>query len=454
MRCCRSRERLWMAAYGMALAGADACPGQLWADDMAMPAAPAAPATAPAEAPATAPAPRALLMQGFDAIGWGQEMDKINLNIYGYAEVGFMYDTSPSSGNVHSPALALDPTGYNNFKNQGDLNQIDLTVERTVDPTKKEFDVGFRAEGIWGRDAADIHSNGIATDQNGVDQFDPVQVYVDFAMPGAPLRLRLGKWIELAGFEQFSANIYNAFGDPSKNFYSHSYQFLYAEPGTQSGALLTYIASPAWTFDFGVTDGWNQSTRDSNGAIDVVGRVTWTPADTGTTVIFNFTEGPEYSPAVGQAVPPNSGDHSDWWTYLDLTLAQKIGDKLMLGLGIDYVDAPHIPGNQGAQQWGGITGYASYVLGPHLTLNGRSEWFRDDSQFFALSGLGGTGGPTLATDVYSNTVGLAIKPMPDSKLFSGLLLRPEIRYDYADQKVFGGGEHGQLVFSVDVLFQF
>jgi hypothetical protein len=447
MKCCRSRERAWMAAYGMAMASAMACPGQLWADDMAMPAAPAAPATAPAEAPATAPAPRAPLMQCFDAIGWGQEMDKLNLNIYGYAEAGFMYDTSPTSGNGGSTLM-----GYDGVSNRGDLNQIDLTVERTVDPTKKEFDIGFRAEAIWGQDAAFIHSNGLATGQDGIDQFDPLQMYVDIAMPGAPLRLRLGKWIELAGFEQFSANIYNAFGDPSKSFYSHSYQFLYAEPGTQSGAMLTWVASPAWTFDLAVTDGWNQSTRDSNGSADIVGRVTWTPADTGTTLIFNFTEGPEFSPAAGQAVPPNSGDHGDWWTYLDLVLAQKIGDNLMLGLGIDYVDAPHLPGNQGAQQWGGITGYASYVIGPHLTLNGRSEWYRDDSQGFSVSGL--TGGPTVATNVYSNTIGLAIKPLPDSKVLSGLLLRPELRYDYADQKVFGGGEHGQLVFSVDVLFQF
>jgi hypothetical protein len=413
----------------------------------------ATPETTPATVPA-APPQRAPLMAGLDELGLAKPLDDINLNIYGYIEAGYMYDFSHPSGNGLATALGFNPTGYNSFRNQGDLNQLDLTVERTVDPTKREFDIGFRGEAIWGRDAAFIHSNGIATDQNGVDQFDPVQVYADIAFPGAPLRLRLGKWIELAGFEQFSANIYNAFGDPSKSLYSHSYQFLYAEPGTQTGALLTYIANPQWTFDFGVTDGWNQSTRDNSGSADIIGRVTWTPTDTGTTVIFNFTEGPEYSPAVGQALPVPPGDHGDWWTYLDLVVAQKIGDAWMVGLGADYVDAPHIPGNQDAQQWGGLTGYVSYAVCKYATINGRVEWFRDDSQGYALTGLGATGGPQVATDVYSFTLGVAVKPAPDNKWLSNLMIRPEIRYDDADQRIYGSGNHDQWVFSVDVLWQF
>lgn len=48
--------------------------------------------------------------------------------------------------------------GYNNFKNTVILDKLSLNVERTVDPTKKEFDVGFHVEGIYGADAAFIHS--------------------------------------------------------------------------------------------------------------------------------------------------------------------------------------------------------------------------------------------------------------------------------------------------------
>jgi len=75
--------------------------------------------------------------------------------------------------------------------------------------------------------------------QTGHNQWDLIQAYIDVALPYIPVRLRAGKWIELAGFEQFSANIYGAFGDPMRAFYTYSYQFLYAEPGTQTGAFAT-----------------------------------------------------------------------------------------------------------------------------------------------------------------------------------------------------------------------
>ena len=91
-----------------------------------------------------------------------------------------------------------------------------MNLERTVDPTKKQFEVGFHVEGIYGADAAFIHSNGLGDTQTGHNQWDLLQAYADVTLPDMPVRLRVGKWIELAGFEQFSANIYGAFGDPTE----------------------------------------------------------------------------------------------------------------------------------------------------------------------------------------------------------------------------------------------
>jgi len=76
---------------------------------------------------------------------------------------------------------------------------------------------------------------GYATGHN---QWDLIQAYVDVAFPGVPVRLRVGKWIELAGFEQFSANIYGAFGDPARALYSYSYQFLYSSRTHRQALLL------------------------------------------------------------------------------------------------------------------------------------------------------------------------------------------------------------------------
>ena len=400
-----------------------------------------APTTAPATetAATTAAAPRQPLMAGLDALGVAKPMDDLRLNVFGYIQGGYFYDAS-------SPKRNSGPTyiGFNSFKNQGILDKIDLNLERTVDPTKKVFDVGFRLEGIYGSDAAFIHSNGMMDTQTPQNQLDPLQAYVDITLAELPIRIRVGKWIELAGFEHFSANIYGAFGDPSKALYSYSYQFLYAEPGTQTGILGTYVVNSQLAFDAGITRGWNQSLRDANSDPDFLGRVTYTPTDK-TTVIFVMTLGPEFPAGTGSNQP--AGDNSDWWTALDLVVTQKLTDKLSVGVGIDYVDAPHIPGLSGAQQWGGVAGYASYVIDPHFTLNSRVEWYED-----AASGF--SNGAGFGANYYAATLGIAIRPAPNDRILSNLLFRPEIRYDYSDQGAFGDGDHDQLTFAIDALFQF
>jgi hypothetical protein len=390
--------------------------------------------------PATCCSP-GLLMTALGKAGLQEPLNKAGINFYGYVEGGYMRDFS-------APSIHDGPTymGFNNYKNTAILDKISLNAERTVDPTKKQFDVGFRLEGIYGADAAPwIHSDGLADTQTGRNQLDPLQGYVDIALPGVPMKLRVGKWIELAGFEQFSANIYGAFGDPSRALYSYSYQFLYAEPGTQTGAYLTYVFNPKLTVDAGITRGWNASVKDQNSSIDFLGRVTYTPSDK-TAVIFVMTEGPEFPMGVGTGLP--AGDNTDFWTALDLVITQKITDKLSLGLGFDYVRTPHIPGVAGSDpQWGGVAQYVSYAFDPHFTLNTRLEWYKDDAKGFSL-------GAPVSADYYAATVGVAIKPFPNNNVLSHLLLRPEIRYDYADQPVFASGEHHQLTFNVDALFTF
>jgi hypothetical protein len=381
-----------------------------------------------------------LLMSALDKLGLAAPLSKAGINIYGYLEGGYFHDfSSPHKGT--GPTFIL----YNSFKNSGVLDKASLNVERTVDATKKQFDLGFRLEGIYGADAAFIHSNGMWAKEAGHNQGDLLQAYVDVALPGMPAKIRVGKWIELAGFEQFSANIYGAFGDPSRALYSYSYQFLFAEPGTQTGALATYVLNPKWTFDAGFTRGWNQSLRDSNDVLDFLGRVTFTPSDK-TTFIFVMTEGPEYPIAVGNNIP--SGDNSDWWTALDLVATQKMNDKLSLGLGLDYVETPRIPSlTDRAKQWGGVAGYVSYALDPHFTLNTRLEWYKDAANGFS------TGAPVSA-NYYEATVGVAIKPFPKDKVFSNLLFRPEVRYDRSDHSLFSAGDRNQLTFSMDTLFTF
>ena len=389
------------------------------------------------EAPAPTPG---LLMSLFDKAGLAKPLDKAGINLYGYVQGGYFHDISSSSRNSGPTYI-----GFNSYRNAAILDKISLNVERTVDPTKKKLDFGFRVEGIYGADAAFVHSNGIADTQTSRHQGDLLQAVVGITLPGVPVGIRAGKWIELAGFEHFSANIYGAFGDPSRALYSYSYQFLYAEPSTQTGVLVTYVPNSKWMFDAGFTRGWNQSIKDANGALDFLGRITFTPSDK-TSIIFTMTEGPEYPTGFGDNLP--KGDSHHWWTALDLVVTQKITDKLSLGLGIDYVYASQIPGlTGGGKQWGGVAGYASYAIDPHFTLNTRLEWYNDSANGFS-------NGAPVSANYYEITAGVAIKPFPNHKILSKWLFRPEIRYDHADQPVFNNSDRNNWTCSVDALFTF
>ena len=391
----------------------------------------------PSEAPAPTPG---LLMSLLGEAGLAKPLDKVGINLYGYVQGGFFYDISSSS-----PSTGPTYIGLNSYKNAAILDKISLNVERTVDATRKKLDFGFHVEGIYGADAAFVHSNGIADNQTGRNQWDLLQAYVDVTVPGLPVRIRAGKWLALEGFEQFSANIYGAFGDPARALYSYSYQYLYAEPFTQSGVLVTTVLSPQWSFDVGFTRGWNQSIQDANGVLDFLGRVTFTPSDR-TSITFVITAGPEYPTGFGDNLP--KGDKHHWWTALDLVVTQKITDKLSLGLGIDYVYASQIPGlTGGGQQWGGIAGYVSYAIDPRFTLNTRLEWYNDSAHGFS-------NGAPVSANYYEITAGVAIKPFPNHKVLSKWLFRPEIRYDHADQPVFNNGDRNNWTCSVDALFTF
>jgi len=391
----------------------------------------------PPEAPAPTPT---LLMSLLDKAGLAKPLDKVGINFYGYVQGGYFYDISSSSPNSGPTYI-----GLNSYKNAAILDKVSLNVERTVDATRKKLDFGFHVEGIYGADAAFVHSNGLTDNQTGRNQWDLLQAYVDVTVPGLPIRIRAGKWLALEGFEQFSANIYGAFGDPARALYTYSYQYLYAEPFTQTGVLVTTVLSPQWSFDVGFTRGWNQSIEDANNVLDFLGRVSFTPTDK-TSITFVMTAGPEYPTGFGDNLP--KGDKHHWWTALDLVVTQKITDKLSLGLGVDYVYASQIPGlTGGGKQWGGIAGYASYAIDPHFTLNTRLEWYNDSANGFS-------NGAPVSANYYEITAGVAIKPFPNHKFLSKWLFRPEIRYDHSDQPVFNNGDRNNWTCSVDALFTF
>jgi len=387
------------------------------------------PAVATAE---DAGAPTTPLMMGLDKIGAAKPLSSLNLNIYGFVDSGYTFNTDHHSGqfNVGRVFDAEIPNRYQ-------LDQIDLTIERTI-VDKKKFDVGGKIEMIYGTDARFTHSNGMEFGNGDVNsgtsptlspqyQFDLVQAYVDVNAPiGNGLNFRLGKFVTPMGFETIN---------PTTNpFYSHSYLFNFAIPFTNTGALASYQLNDQVNLSAGVVRGWDQSLEDNNGSPSGIAGITYTP-NKQWSVTVNAICGPE-----------NFGDTGHYRTGVDPVLIYTPTDKWTFTADADYTyDGGADAGTQA--DWYGVALYAGYAINDYVTANGRGEWFHD--------GDGVRLGTGTSTNVFEATLGLNIKPFPKDPWGSNLKIRPEARYDYCEDPIFvGGTDRNQVTLAVDLIVTF
>jgi hypothetical protein len=414
---------------------------------------PATTEAAPAAAAATLPP----LMYGLDKIGVKMPL---GITIGGFIDGA--YNLNLQNGSFHGGFGSLGGRFQDNFSNRVKLDQADFAIDRSIaDISKLDFGVHFEA--VFGRDTDFFHSSriydnpGVFGDPSGTyyggltqpeNQFDIVQAYADVSVPvGSGLRIRAGKFVTLLGYESIN---------PTANpFYSHSFEFTYAIPLTQTGVLGHYVFSPDFLLEAGITRGWSQSLRDNNGDPDFLGQLTWTPQSSDYLKNHSFT----VKAALSEG-PQSSHDNSDWWTVVDLiTSIQLTGDgktdgSLLLAGNMDYGDAPHGTGTSSAQ-WFGVAAYGSYVINNMFTLNARGEFY-NDAQGFTLAGYGSpilAGTPSGTVNLYETTLGVSIKPFPNDPIGSNLVIRPEGRIDYAGKAFFpGSNPHFQASFGMDIYF--
>jgi opacity protein-like surface antigen len=370
--------------------------------------------------------PDSSIMGLANKLGMDKSLTSNGITIGGYVEASTSYNfrnTRFNTGHVFD------------FENQDPtLNQFVVFIDKQVDTKSKSFNIGGRVEMMYGADARLIHANGVF-DHYGVgdgpnNQFDPTQFYLDFFVPvGNGLTIRAGKFVTLLGQEVIN---------PTQNaLYSHSYLFGFAIPFTHTGVYGTYSVNDAWTFDLGVSRGWEQGFEDNNhDSIDVFGRATWTiNAKTGTKLLITGIGGPE-----------QAGNSGDYRYLLDVIFTTKISDNLTATLNGDWGYENHAGNDGGAAQWYGVAGYLGYAINDMFTVNFRGEWFDDADGARGLGTLG---------SVYEATLGLDIKPLGNNKNFASLHIRPEIRYDYSAGAFFAGGtKHDQWTAAVDAVFGF
>ncbi len=374
--------------------------------------------------------PRRPLMGLLDKAGLAAPLDDAGISIYGHVEGSWSYYADPGESK-NQVARGFD------FENQDPtLNQISISVERAVTVSSDAWDVGGKMEWIWGGDSRFIHSTGLfdyyGLSEGPDEQFDLTQLYVDVAIPvGNGLRVRAGKFVTLIGYETI---------DPTtRPLYTTGYLFNFAIPFAHTGVLGTYAFNDQWIVDLGIVRGWDDSLEDKNGAPAFLGRVTYNFADERTALYTTVSVGPE-----------QADDTGDYRTLIDLVLTHQLNDNISVALQGDYAwesAASSVDDDHG--EWYGLGAWMSWTLTDMFTANGRLEYFNDSY-----------GSRGLDTVLYSATAGLTVTLFPADELLSNLKIRPELRYDYADNGIFSpdstgsADQNNQLSVHLEAFFTF
>lgn len=352
------------------------------------------------------------------------------------------------------------------------LNQILLTANKPLDPKATDFDWGFKLQGLYGSDARYYHFLGefdraLPNDRNQLDLVEAnVLFHLPFAFEGG-IDIKAGQYSTPMGFETI---------DPSTNpFYSHSYIFGFGLPFKHTGVLTTSHVTSMLDIYLGVDTGSNTTfgpMGENNSAAAFLGGFGLNLMDGNLTVLALTHIGPENA---SRALAPAFNADGYYRYFNDIVITYKATPTLTLTTELNWVRddfgaTGYAAGKPSAANAFGIAQYAAYTLSDTLTLNGRAEIFRDDSNFF-VAGFGANNGfdqfqkgfaTPLATALHATTygaitLGVTYKPADLPAPISGLLVRPEVRYDrdLGGNKAFNSNkDNGSFTIASDVVLTF
>ena len=273
-----------------------------------------------------------------------------------------------------------------------DLAQIQFARDPTVGG------VGYKLKLSYGETAKSIHSAGLG---NPNDEFDLTEAYVNYVAPlGSGLKLQFGKFATYHSAEVIEAR---------DNFnYSRSFLFNLAVPFTHTGFMAGYKFSEAFTANLYLVNGWDV-TSDNNKGKSFGASFVVTPIKP-VQLTFNFMYGPEQ--------PNNNSNNRFLFDWIGAFQATK---KLTFMANIDYGHEDQDPLNGGNNsEWYGIAVYAKYDFTDFFSTSIRAEYFDDKNG--------------VRTGIAQTLKEITITT--EFKIAKNLLLRPEYRHDWSDQKGF------------------
>jgi hypothetical protein len=369
---------------------------------------------------ADAPRTKYFLERSIAETRLGKILDQNGIIIQGWTQGSY---NASSAANSNAPVYMIDKA--NSFV----LNQNYLHIEKTLDTSKKEFQLGFVTDWILpGSDARTTVERGLWFDQvtNGTQYpIDPFQFYAQAYLPGIGdgTTVKVGRFATHVGYE-----LVQAVDTP---FVSRSYMFQY-NPFTHTGVYATTTLGDNWTVGYGASTGSETFIDAPTNKATFLGQLKWAPKEGKTSVAFNVViTDPSY----------NAAQNFQLYNFYNLVLTHKFTDKLTYVLDTGYSHMNDYPTGSGADtgtvDWYGAANYLIYSHTDTLTSTLRAEVFND--QQGARTGFAG-----LYTEA---TYGLAWKAM------DGLIIRPSIRYDNNSKTQVWEGKQNLFTATMDVIIR-
>jgi hypothetical protein len=310
---------------------------------------------------------------------------------------------------------------FNNHPHRFNNHQSWVYLEKKAE-TGEDWDWGYRFSAMYGVDGQDTQSFGNNPGrwdfQNGFDH----GIYA-WALPEAfadvtfgDLRVRMGHFYTKHGYEVVAA--------PYNFFYSHSLTFFLSEPFTHTGVLADYALSEDVSVVGGWTLGWDTGFDQFDQGSSFMGGFA-----------LPLVEDVKFSYIVMAGNFGKRGREAYSHTLLfDWTVSEKweyVAQSDLLRL--DSTGEDNI----------GICQYLFYTINDCFKVGGRVEWWKGDDVTNFTFGGNIPSGPDSSASYYEATFGVNIKPQ------ANIVLRPEIRYDWAPF-----ADYAQSIFGVDVVATF
>ncbi|UUO07400.1 porin [Blastopirellula sp. J2-11] len=329
------------------------------------------------------------------------------VTIGGWVSGGFY----ANAGGVRSNT-GNDPVAFRGISNTPTVDQVWIYAEKLADAETYCFDLGYRADFVWGADGPDTQSFGHGERDawdNGWDTAKDLGSGTDLygsAIPQLYGTAAWGDWEVKVG--HFYTTIgYEVVTAPDNFFYSHAYTMNYGEPFTHTGAMATYSGIENLTLNGGWVAAWDTGFDFYEAGSMFLGGASATLSDKATLTWQ----------CVGGSFGKNGGDSYMNSFVFDYDLGCGWNYVFQHDLGVQYnlFDDAGAPADNA--YWYGINQYLFKEINECWKVGTRVEWFDDEDGSRVGNGAG---------SYYAFSVGANWTPN------ANLIVRPELRWDKFD----------------------